>query len=187
SQNLKRVGAEADGAARSMGLLASAAQGFVAALGVGEIIQVADRYTQLTAQIKLVTNTTQEYARAYQAVRDIARSTQADLSSTATLYARIANATRDMGASQQTVADITEAVNLSLRVSGASAAEASSAMLQLSQAFAGGVLRGEEFNSVIESSPRLIQAIAEGMGVTVGQMRSLAAARKSVVEGKTEW
>src|SRR5690606_6767779 len=111
SQNLKRVGAEADGAARSMGLLASAAQGFVAALGVGEIIQVADRYTQLTAQIKLVTNTTQEYARAYQAVRDIARSTQADLSSTATLYARIANATRDMGASQQTVADITEAVN----------------------------------------------------------------------------
>src|SRR5690606_1852762 len=84
--------------------------------------------------------------------------------------------------SQQTVADITEAVNLSLRVSGASAAEASSAMLQLSQAFAGGVLRGEEFNAVIESSPRLIQAIAEGMGVTVGQMRSLAAEGKITAE-----
>src|SRR5690606_13181015 len=84
--------------------------------------------------------------------------------------------------SQQTVADITEAVNLSLRVSGASAAEASSAMLQLSQAFAGGVLRGEEFNAVIESSPRLIQALAEGMGVTVGQMRSLAADGKITAE-----
>ena len=175
SRNLKRVSDEADTAARSMNMLSSAAKGFVAALGVGEIIQTADQYTQLTAQIKLVTNSTQEYARAYQAVRDISRSTQADLSSTAMLYARIANATKDMGASQQVVADITEAVNLSLRVSGASAQEASSAMLQLSQAFAGGVLRGEEFNSVIESSPRLIQAIADGMGVTVGQMRSLAA------------
>lgn len=173
-RNLRKVSSEANEAARSLGLLESAAKGALAALSIREIVGAVDSYTQLTAQLKLATNSTHEYARAYQMVRDIARSTQADLASTAVLYARIATATRELGVSQQTIADVTEAINLSLRVSGASASEASSAILQLSQAFNSGVLRGEEFNSVIESAPRLIQALADGMGVSVGQMRSLA-------------
>lgn len=152
----------------------AAIKGYVAALSVKSIIQMADGYTKFTAQLKLATRSTQEYATAYDDVRRIAYAAQADLGGVGVLYARIANGTRELGISQQKVADITETVNMALKVSGATGEEAASAMLQLSQAFASGVLRGEEFNAVNEAAPRLMKALADGMGVTVGSLRDLA-------------
>ena len=59
-------------------------------------------------------------------------------------------------------------------LSGASATEAQSSLLQFGQALASGVLRGEEFNSVVENSPRLAQALADGLNVPIGRLRKLA-------------
>lgn len=142
--------------------------------GVAGIIQMSDAYAKFTAQLRLATNTNTEYAQSYEAVKRIAHDAQQDLAATGTLYARISNGTRELGIAQKQVADITESVALALRVSGATAEESASAQLQLSQAFASGTLRGEEFNAVNEAAPRLMLALADGIGVPVGALKDMA-------------
>jgi tape measure domain-containing protein len=153
-------------------------KGALAAIGIGagisEIIRMSDQYTKFTAQLRLATQSQREYVAAYGDVKRIANSAQQDLGATGALYARIANGTRELGISQKQVADITETVNLSLKVSGATAAESASAQLQLSQAFASGTLRGEEFNAVNEAAPRLMKALADGLGVPIGALKEMA-------------
>ena len=142
--------------------------------GLAEIIKMADEYAKFTAQLRLASTSAADYAASYDAVKRIAKASQQDLASTGVLYARIANGTRELGTTQKQVADITETVNLALRVSGATATESASAQLQLSQAFASGTLRGEEFNAVNEAAPRLMDALAHGMGVGKGALKGLA-------------
>jgi tape measure domain-containing protein len=171
-----------DSMAQSMNNLSSTVQGAMRNLaatvglggGIAELVQASDQYTKLTSQLKLATDSTRAYAAAYADVKRIATAAQADLSGTGVLYARIANGTRELGISQQRVADITEVVNLALKASGASAQEAASAQSQLSQAFAAGALRGQDFNSVNEAAPRLMRALADGMGVPIGALRQMA-------------
>lgn len=141
---------------------------------VREVIQLADGYTKYTSQLKLATQSQQEFDAAVARSRQISRLAQSDIGATATLYARIANGTRELGVAQKTVGDITEVTSLALKVSGASSAEAASAMLQLSQSFASGVFRGEEFNSVAEAAPRLMKALADGLNVPIGGLRKMA-------------
>ncbi|WP_426057094.1 tape measure protein [Janthinobacterium sp. PSPC2-1] len=142
--------------------------------GLAEIIKMADEYAKFTAQLRLASTSVADYAASYDAVKRIAKTSQQDLASTGVLYARIANGTRELGTTQKQVAAITETVNLALRVSGATATESASAQLQLSQAFASGTLRGEEFNAVNEAAPRLMKALADGMGLPVGALKAMA-------------
>lgn len=183
-ENERQAGRTADAADRTGAAAKRASDGFssfgnvLRALGLGlvlrEFIQLSDQYTKYTAQLKLATSSTQEYANANREVERIAKATQGGLSATAVLYARITNASKELGVNQSQVAKITETVGLSLRVSGATAAESSSAMLQLSQAFGAGALRGEEFNAVNEAAPGLLSILAESMGVTRGALKKLA-------------
>ncbi|ABX36715.1 phage tail tape measure protein, lambda family [Delftia acidovorans SPH-1] len=168
-------------AAKSMDTTATAARALTSAMamvGVGfgaqELITLADGYGKVTAQLRLATNGASDYAAAMESVRRISRSAQQGLGEVGTLYARIANGTAELGISQRRLSEITEVVALSLRASNATASEASSAMLQLSQAFASGVLRGEEFNAVNEAATRLMKALADGIGQPVGALRKMA-------------
>lgn len=147
---------------------------FVSIQGVRTVGNIADQYTKFTSQLKLATDNQGEFNQAYGNTLDIARRAQSDVNALGTLYARITSSTRELGLSQSEVASITETVALSLRVSGATANESASAMLQLSQAFGSGVLRGEEFNSVNEAAPGLMRALADSIGVPVGALREMA-------------
>ena len=167
--------------AKSMDATASAARAMASVLavagvgfGANELIAMVDGYTKYTAQLKLATKSTTDQAVAMASVKRIATDAQQGLGEIGTLYARITNGTAELGLSQSKLANITETVALSLKVSGAAASESSSAMLQLSQAFASGVLRGEEFNSVSEAAPRLMKALADGMNVPIGALRKMA-------------
>lgn len=151
-------------------------------IGLSQVIALADSYTKFTAQLKLASSGNREYAQSLDDVRRIATLAQAELQGTGVLYARIKNATAELGLSQQKVANITETVTLALKASGATTAESASAMLQLSQAFGSGVLRGQEFNAVNEAAPRLMKALADGIGVPVGQLRAMAEAGKITSE-----
>jgi len=142
--------------------------------GLAGIVSMSDEYAKFTAQLKLATVSQREYNAAYDDVKRIANAAQQALASTGTLYARIANGTRELGTTQKQVAEITETVNLALMVSGATATESASAQLQLSQAFASGTLRGEEFNAVNEAAPRLMKALADGMGLPIGALKGMA-------------
>ena len=148
---------------------------YAAFASVRSVITLADQYSRFTAQLRIASDSQASFNEAYEDVIQIARNAKSDLDPVATLYARIANTTREAGVSQAEVARITESVTLGLTAAGATAAEASAAMLQLSQAFASGVLRGEEFNAVSEAAFPLMQALADSMGIPIEQLRTLAA------------
>ncbi|MRW85414.1 tape measure protein [Pseudoduganella sp. FT26W] len=168
------VGDTAAGIGRAADQMKAALAAIGLGAGLAQIIQMSDEYTKFTAQLRLATLSQREYAQALADVKRISTDAQSSMAGAGTLYARIANGTRDLGVSQKQVADITETVSLALKVSGATAEESASAMLQLSQSFASGTLRGEEFNAVNEAAPRLMKALADGMGVPVGALKDMA-------------
>jgi tape measure domain-containing protein len=168
------VGNAVAGMARAADLAKNALAGIAGAASLSKIAELSDEYSKFTAQLRLATDGTRAYSQAYADVKRIANSSQTDLSATGALYASLSRATKDLGTSQKSVANITESVNLALKVSGAGAQESAGAILQLSQAFASGSLRGDEFNSVNEAAPRLMKALADNIGVPVGALRSMA-------------
>lgn len=185
----KRAGSEArrlndaqKGLADTSAKLQNALRGVVGAFGLAQLISLTDQYTKFNAQLKLVSISQSEYAQSLSEVRRIATLAQSGLGETAVLYARITNAVRELGIAQRGVSEITETISLALKASGATATESASAMLQLSQAFGSGVLRGEEFNAVNEAAPRLMRALAEGIGEPVGRLREMAEAGKLTSE-----
>ncbi|WP_176464977.1 phage tail tape measure protein [Pseudomonas fragi] len=137
---------------------------------------MTEAYGTLTNRLKLVTSSSAELVAAQSAVFNIAQASAQPLASTAELYQRIATNQEALKLSGEGVAGVVGTISKTLAVSGASAESANAALIQLGQAFASGVLRGEELNSVMEQAPALAQAIAAGMGKTVGELRSMGAA-----------
>lgn len=157
--------------------------------GVGlakDIIATADAFATMNARLALATKSSEEYQTAQKALFDISQRTASSMESTVGLYGRVADSMREMGRSQADALAFTEAVGQSMRISGASAATSAAGITQLSQALASGVLRGDEFNSVMENSPRLARAMADGLGVPIGQLRKLAEAGKLTADAVTE-
>lgn len=148
--------------------------GVVTAATVQQLGQMADSFTNMQSRLRLATRDADEFAQANENIKRIAESSKAPLESTAVLYTRIAQSLLDVGGTQQQIANTTQALAVGLRVSGASAEESASAMLQFSQAIASGVLRGEEFNAVNEAAPRVMKALADSIGVPVGKLREMA-------------
>ncbi len=156
-----------------------------AAAGVAGVAFLATQYAaavdpikKIDAQLKLATESQDEFNRAQAEAFRIAQENQAPLADIATLYSRLAPALRDVGRGQGDAVSIIDAVTKSLRISGATAEETASTIQQFSQALGSGVLRGEEFNTLAESSPRLLRALADGLNVNVGALRDLAAEGK---------
>ncbi|MDV7837632.1 tape measure protein, partial [Pseudomonas aeruginosa] len=108
----------------------------------------------------------------------IAYNTGQPVEALVTLYGRISRPLKEAGRTQQDILKVTEAVSASFRVSGASAVEAENGVIQFGQALGAGALRGDEFNSVAEQAPRLMQALADGIGVPTSALKALAAEGK---------
>ena len=176
---LDKLGRTSSTVEKNVGSLTSAVKGLAgplaAFLSVREVYQATEAYTGMTNRLRLVTSSAVEMAAAQDAVFRVAQAGRQPLTETAELYQRIATNQTALGLSGAGVARITETISKSLAVSGTSAAEAAGALTQLGQAFASGALRGDELNSVLEGAPALAQALAKGMGVTVGQLRALGA------------
>ena len=143
-------------------------------LGISELIQLADTYTQMTSRLKLVTQYTGDFDTVFAGLADSARATRSDLSGTVDLFTKISPALRGIGLNGQQSVGVITTINQAIGISGASAQSASAALLQLGQGLGAGALRGEEFNSVMENTPGLAQAIADGLGVPIGGLRKLA-------------
>lgn len=141
-----------------------------------QIVKLSDEYTKLTAQLRMSTNSTQEYGEAYDNVKRIAASAQTDLVSTAALYAQMNDATKKLGISQAEVAGITEALSLGVKISGASATDSATAFKGLSDAFADGALSSQQFNAISQAAPEVMAAMATGLGVSKEALAALAGA-----------
>jgi tape measure domain-containing protein len=141
---------------------------------VQELIQVADAWNMMSARLSLATAGQREYVTAQRELFAVAQRIGVPIQETATLYGKLQQAVRQLGGEQQQAIELTESISQALRISGASAAESQSSLLQFGQALSAGVLRGEEFNSVVENSPRLAKALADGLDVPIGRLRKLA-------------
>lgn len=142
---------------------------------VAAIARTADAYNLMNARLKLATSSQEEFNTAQAELARIATATQSPLASLYTLYGRISRPLKEAGRSQADIIKLTEAVATAFRVSGASAQEAENGVIQFAQALGTGALRGDEFNSVAEQAPRLMQALAAGIGVPVGALKEMAA------------
>lgn len=145
------------------------------AIGKGtELVQLADAWNMMAARLKLATAGAQEYATAQKELFAIAQRIGVPLQETTSLYGKLQQSVRMLGGEQKDALTITESVSQALRLSGASAQESRSSLLQFGQALASGLLRGDEFNSVMENSPRLAKALADGLDVPIRRLRKMA-------------
>ena len=149
----------------------------LAAVGIGGtagILKAADEWTVFQNRLKLVTETTAELKEAEDGILAIAKRTGQEIGGTAEVYQRLAANKKELGLNDKELLQITETVNKSIVVGGSAAEGASAALTQFGQAMASGVLRGEEFNAMMEQAPGLARALADGLGVGVGQLRNMA-------------
>ncbi|HGU6707819.1 TPA: tape measure protein [Klebsiella pneumoniae] len=160
---------------RTMSSLSGVAKGLLAALSVQQVASYADAWTELNNKVANSVRTGETQAEVMQRIFDVSQATQSSLNGTATLYARLERGTRTYNTSAEDLTRLTTIINQGFAVSGATAQEAENAIIQLSQGIASGVLRGEEFNSVSEQGSRLMVALADSMGVSIGQLRAMAA------------
>ncbi len=165
--NLTQAGGKAASAMKSLAVTLGAA------FGVREVMQAAEAYTTISNRLSLVTKSSDELYAAQSDLFEIAQRTRSPLEATAEVYQRLAQNAGALGLSLSEVGDTTETINKLMVISGTSAQASEAALTQLGQAFASGTLRGEELNSVMEQAPALAMAIADGMGVTVGELRKL--------------
>ena len=153
------------------GLLAAAGLG----IGVSEIIETADAFKTLEARVKLATGEGASFVNGFAGVKQIANETFSSIENTGELFARISQAAETLGLAQAETLSVTRTINEAIKLSGGSAASADAAITQLIQGLQSGVVRGEEFNSIMEQAPRLAKAMADGLGVTRGELRAMAA------------
>jgi len=160
---------------------ANAAKGLFAVLGARELIRTANTFQQLQNSLRVVTDSTEELSNANDRLFEIASATRTPIEAVVTLFSRASIAADELGASQEQLFKLTEITGQALAVQGGSAAEASGALRQLSQSFSSGIVRAEEFNSILEGAFPLAQAAARGIdeaGGSVGRLRNL------IVEGE---
>ena len=167
---------------KSFTSLTKVASALAAAISVQQIAEYGNAWVTVNNKLANSVRANEQLADVTQRVFSISQDTRSSLEATATLYGRLERSTRSAGTSTADLIKLTTTINKGLAVSGATTEEASSTMTQLSQALASGVLRGEEFNSISENGSRLAVALADSLGVTIGQLRGMAAQGKLTTE-----
>ena len=157
----------------------------VAALALGgslvgglarDIAQTAEAYTSLSARVKIATDGNADFKASLDEVYAIAQRTGIGADEVGASFLKLATAGKQLGVSTADALRLTESLSQALVIGGASAQEAASAQLQFAQAIGSGVLQGDELKSLLEASPRLARALADGLGVAVGKLKELGAA-----------
>ncbi len=149
--------------------------GIAGALSTKVIADYADAWTEAGNKIAATGIGKDQAVAAREEIASIATRARTDFGATADLYARLTRAGQGFGASQGEVAIATETVAKALKVTGASASETESTLIQLGQALTSGRLQGDELRSLSENAPVVAASIAKAFGVTVGQLKELGA------------
>lgn len=142
---------------------------------LGAVTETADELTNATARIDMMNDGLRSTEEVMQSIYQAAEEARGSYTAMASVVAKLGNNAGDaFGNNTEQIIEFAELVQKQFVIAGASATEASNAMLQLTQGLGSGVLRGDELNSIFEQAPNLIRTIADYMGVSVGQIRELA-------------
>ena len=142
-------------------------------ISTSAIVKAMDSYTNLQNRLRLVADSQSQVNELTKEMFDIAKRSRASVEDTAIAFSRFDLALKSVGRSQKDSLMVTETVNKMIAMSGKGTQEAAAALLQLSQAFSKGKLDGDEFRTVAETMPLLMDAIAKKMGVTRGELLEL--------------
>lgn len=164
--------------ASGVNLATNAVRGFMAigavssAIELGKAFIVAgDAANQLEARIARLTGSTSSAEQTFQTLADIASKTGGGLADTERLWETLSSSLKDSGATNDQILRLTETLQKIGRVGGSSAEEMSNALRQFGQSISSGVVRAEEFNSIVEQMPELARQMAAGLGVSMGELR----------------
>lgn len=141
---------------------------------IAGLANMSDQYQSLRARLRLVTDGQDEFNTALRTTQALSAKYNQPLAETSSLYTRLLSAVKPLNGGLREASVASEAMLASLKISGATSAEAGSAILQFSQALGSGVLRGEEFNAINEAAPRLLDALAKGLGKPKSELKALA-------------
>lgn len=142
--------------------------------GIKLFTSTADQMSQIDAKLQNITGSQQEALRLQEQIYQSAQRSRASYTDTANLVARVGTNAREAFSNTDELVQFAENLNKAFVIAGATQQEQSAATLQLTQALASGVLRGEELNSVFEASPNIIRTISDYLDVPIGQIREMA-------------
>ena len=142
------------------------------------VLDTADAMQSINSQVRMVTSSETEYLSVQRQLLDVANNTGASLESTASLYVSTSRALKDYGYTQQEILQFTEATNNAMTIGNVGAQQQAAALMQLSQALGSGVLQGDEFKSISEAAPILLDTIAEYMGKSRKEIKKLGSEGK---------
>ena len=147
--------------------------GGLASLGK-QVLDAADKMQLLHSQLKQVTSGMTDYTHAEKALFEISQRTTASLEATTQTFVSTKRALAEMGVTTNQTLKFTETLNKAMAVGGVNAESQKSALLQLSQALGSGVLQGDEFRSIAENAPSILDVVAEYMGKSRAEIKNLA-------------
>lgn len=148
--------------------------GYIGMQSVKGLLQMSDTLVSTTARLDMVNDSLQTTAQLNDMIFQSANRARGSYAETAAMVSKLGLLAGDAFGSTQEIVAFAEQLNKQMAISGTSTMEGQAAMLQLTQAMASGVLRGEELNSILEQTPMIAQTIANYLGVNVGQMREMA-------------
>ena len=154
----------------------------MAAFSTREIIEAANVMIGVENRMNALTGSAEKTAIAMNHMRTIASDSRSDFDAVAMLYTRLSLATDHLGATQRDVADATQTVANTFIIAGSHAQEANNSARQLAQGLASGALRGDELRSVMENNTILTKMLADGLDMTIGELREFGHAGKLTAE-----
>ena len=142
------------------------------------VLDTADAMQSINSQVRQVVSSESEHLAVQRQLLDVANNTRASLESTANLYVSTSRALKDYGYTQQEILTFTEATNNAMAIGGVQAQQQAAALMQLSQALGSGVLQGDEFKSIAEAAPILLDTISEYMSKSRAEIKKLGSEGK---------
>nr|DAU28542.1 MAG TPA: Tail tape measure [Caudoviricetes sp.] len=173
NSELEQTDSKASAAAGGLGKIGSVLAGFATLSFAKYMLDTADAMQSINAQVRQVVSSESEYLAIQRQLLGVANNTRASLESTANLYVSTSRALKDYRYTQQEILTFTEATNNAMAIGGVQAQQQATTIMQLSQALGSGVLQGDEFKSIAEAAPILLDTIAEYMGKSRAEIKKL--------------
>ena len=178
NSELEQTDGKASAAAGGLGKIGTLLAGLASVGFAKSILDTADAMQLINSQVRQVVSSEGEYLAVQRQLLDVANNTRASLESTANLYVSTSRALKDYGYTQQEILKFTEATNNAMTIGGVGAQQQAAALMQLSQALGSGVLQGDEFKSIAEAAPILLDTVAEYMGKSRAEIKKLGSEGK---------
>lgn len=161
-------------ASRLTGLIKGAVGAYLGIAGIKSVLNLSDTMTSTSARLDLMNDGLQSTSDLQNMIYLSAERSRGAYQATADAVSKLGLMAGDAFSSSEEIIAFTEQLNKQFTIAGTDASGISAAMLQLTQAMGSGVLRGEEFNSILEQAPNIIESIADYMAVPKGQLKDLA-------------